>query len=89
MAYALRTVQFWANEPYRSRQDLDEDYCPGKLSLNHIDMKILAILEKFFRICSIESKDPARRSHDSGNAFALVPLLPLFLFTLSCVRIDG
>jgi hypothetical protein len=45
-AYALRTVQFWIGEAYRSHQDLHDEKCMGKHPLDGFDVKILAILDK-------------------------------------------
>jgi hypothetical protein len=46
-AYALRTVQFWIGEISRDRQDLHDENRMGRLPLDDLDAKILAILDKY------------------------------------------
>jgi hypothetical protein len=45
-AYAVRIVQFWIGEVHRDRQHLHDKNRIGRLSLDDLDAKIVAILDK-------------------------------------------
>jgi hypothetical protein len=46
-AYKLRTIQFWITEVRLSRQDLHDEIRTGRLLLDDLDAKIVAILNKY------------------------------------------
>jgi hypothetical protein len=46
-AYTFRMVQFWIGEVYRGNQDVHDQICIGSPLLDHLNAKILAILDKF------------------------------------------
>jgi hypothetical protein len=46
-AYALRTVQFWIGEGCRDHQPLHDQNRMGRLPLDDLETKILAILDKY------------------------------------------
>jgi hypothetical protein len=45
-AYKLRTIQFWITEVRSGRQDLHDEIRTGRPSLDDLDAKIVAILDK-------------------------------------------
>jgi hypothetical protein len=46
-AYKFRTVQFWVTEVRLGRQDFHDEIRTGRHLLDDLDVKILAILDKY------------------------------------------